>query len=126
MCSDFPVEVSLPEQVGSSGAVTFDIHCPPGGGDVYLPIMQRTSLGENAHPEYYPMRHSLPLEVNTPLSYTVDTDDDVSGSSICVYVIEPTRSQYDDILGSLDASDQLLSIPDSIQRVSAQECTRRQ
>ena len=123
-CPGVPVDVQVPSAPGPQAVVTITELCRPEPGHDYLWVIEADGIQPGNHMEFYPK--TLPeAPIGQGISLHINLNNDSIGEQNCVYVLEPSDSQYEQLLGSLNANNFVSTLPDEITRVSAPHCERR-
>jgi len=125
-CNGFRADVEIPSQVGPYPILTINFDCAPVPGQQYLWVVEADGIGKDNHAEYYPKRFESGVQVGVPFSTSLDLHNDKIGEQNCIYVISVTTQQYENIESNLNGNNFTLQLPDSIDRVSAPACEKRE
>jgi hypothetical protein len=122
-CGEFPVDVDYPaEPSGATAQITFDTHCAPDEGREFLPIIEAKDIGTDKHSEYYPKEVALTPGKADTIAINIGHDPD--GQENCIFVLQSTHAQAQQLLSNLTAGNFTLHLPDGIPRASKSACGR--
>jgi hypothetical protein len=125
-CNGFRADVEIPSRVGPYPTLTINFDCGPVPGRQYLWVVEADGIGKDNHAEYYPKRFQPGVQVGVPFSTSLNLHNDKIGEQNCIYVISVTTQQYENIESNLNGNNFTLQLPDSVDRVSAPACEKRE
>jgi hypothetical protein len=122
-CTSFLADVSIPHTItGPYFTATFTVHCAPEQGKHHLAIIEQVNIGNDHHSNYYP-KDLLPQQAANPFSFRVPEYNMQSGTRICLYMLDPTYSQLEQIMSNLTPESYTTALPDGLQPTSPPSCT---
>lgn len=121
-CDEFPIDVAYPgAPPGPTAPITLTEHCAPDEGREFLRVTEAKGIGDDQHSEFYPKKADLPAGKATTITINIGKDPD--GQENCIFVVEPTYAEAQDLLSQLSPEGFVTTFP-ALRRVSQSACGR--